>query len=157
MKDFFTISSDEDTETITVFTYSSDEDEDKFKPIEVKPLKELSGFNVVKHEQYGTTSIYVVDEEKKTKPWEKYCTIDEQTAKVRLQSPSLICDFKMWKTLTNGALELLGFPHVTFVRGNMMYPKTKLTQPSIPQPKKFILKSMFINTEGKAFPQLWLE
>ena len=64
MKNFYTIPSDEntdeDTETITVFTYSSDEDEDedKFKPIEVKPLKKLSGFNVVKHEQYGTTSIY---------------------------------------------------------------------------------------------------
>ena len=104
MKDFFTISSDEDTEKITVFTYSSGEDEDKFKPIEVKPLKELSGFNVVKHKQYGMTSIYVVDEEKKTKPWEKYCTIlgfvktkyGEQTAKVRLQSLGLVCDFKMF-------------------------------------------------------------
>ena len=67
MKDFFTIPSDEntdeDTETKTVFTYSSDEDEDEFKPIEIKPLRELPGFNVVKHEQYGTTSIYVVDEE----------------------------------------------------------------------------------------------
>ena len=46
MEDFFTISSDEDTETLTVFTKSSDEDE--FKLIEVKPLKELPGFNVVK-------------------------------------------------------------------------------------------------------------
>ena len=66
MEDFFTISSDEDTETLSVFTKSSDEDE--FKLIEVKPLKELPGFNVVKHNQHGPTSIYVVDEEKKTEP-----------------------------------------------------------------------------------------
>ena len=80
----------------------------------------------------------------------------EQKAEVRLQSPGLVCDFKMWETLTNGALERVGFPHVTFVWGNMMYPKTKLTQPNIPQPKNFILKSVFIE-EGKAYPQLWLE
>ena len=42
-KDFFTIPLDEDTETITVITYSSDEDEDEFKPIAVKPFKELRG------------------------------------------------------------------------------------------------------------------
>ena len=59
----------------------------------------------------------------KTKLGEKYCTIlgfvkmkyGEQKAEVRLQSLCLVCDFKMWETLTNGALELLGFPNVMFV------------------------------------------
>ena len=100
-------------QTITVFSYSSDEDE--FKPIEVKPHKELRGYNVVRHEKYGTTSIYVVDEGEKTRPWGKYCTIlgfvktkyGEQKSEVRLQSPYLVCDLKMWETLINGGLELL--------------------------------------------------
>ena len=78
----------------------------------------------------------------------------EQKAYVRLQSSGLVYDFKQWVRLTNGALELLGFPHVTFVWGNMMYLKTKLTHPTRLKPKKFILKSVFINKEGKAFPQL---
>ena len=137
------------------FIESSDEDE--FKLTEIKPFKKFRGFNVVKREQYGTTSIYVVDEEKKTKQWEKECTIlcleteyGVQKAIVKLQSPGLVCYFKMWETEINGALELLGFPHVTFVYDNMMYPKTKLIQP---QPKNFILKSVFIK-EGKTYPKL---
>ena len=55
-----------------------------------------------------------------------------KTAKIKLQPPGLVCAFKMCETLTSCALELLGFPHVMFVWGNMMYPKTKLTQPNIP-------------------------
>ena len=138
-----------------------DDDPDKFNPIKVK---ELSGFNVVKHKQYGTTSIYVVDKDLKTRPCEKkYYAIlglvkmkyGDQKANVRLQSPALVYDFKNWETLIKGALEILGFPHVTFIWGNMMYPKTKLLLTT--QPKSFILKNVFINKEGKAYPQLWLE
>ena len=142
-KDFITIPSDEETEAekITVITYSSDEDE--FKPIEVKPRKELRQYKVVKHIQHGTTSIYVVDEEWKTEPWLECCTIfgfvktkyGEQKANVKIQSPGLVRYFKQWETLINGGLELLGFSHVTFVWGNMMYPKTKLTHPTWPKPK----------------------
>ena len=145
-KDFITISSDKETEAeaITVTTYSSDKDEDEFKPIEVKPLKELRQYKVVKHEQYGTTSNNVVDEEWKIKPWHECYTIlgfvktkyGEQKANVKLQLPCLVQYFKQWETLINGGLELLGFPHVTFVWGNMMYPKTKLTHPTRPKPKK---------------------
>ena len=74
---------------------SSDEDEDEFKLIEVKPCKKLRGYHVVKHEKYGTFSIYLVDEEENTRPWEKKCTIlsfkkskyGEQKAEVKLESP----------------------------------------------------------------------
>ena len=69
---------------------------------------------------------------KKTKLWEKYCAIlrfvKAKYGEQKAESPGLVCDFKMSETLTNDALELLGFPHVTFVWGNMIYPKTKLTQ-----------------------------
>ena len=124
-------------------------------------------FNVVKDEQHGTTSIHILREDLNTKPWEKYCTIDDfvktkynyRKANVRLNSPGLVSDFKQWELLINGGLEVTGFPNakVTFVWGNMMYPKTKLTHRIRPQPKNFILKSVFINKEGKAYPQLWLE
>ena len=82
---------------------SSDEDEDEFKPKEVKPCKKLREYNFVKHEKYGTTNIYVVDEEEKNRPWEKNCTIlsfkkseyGEQKAEVKLESPGLVCAFKL--------------------------------------------------------------
>ena len=161
MEDFFTISSDKDE-----FTKSSDEDD--FKPIKVKLRRVCDDdFNVVKHKQHGATSIYVLRKDLNTKPWEKYCTIDDfvktkyndRKANVRLHSPGLVFYFKQWETLINGGLEIIGFTNakITFVWGNMMYPKTKLTHRIIPQPKNFILKSVFINKEGKAYPQLWLE
>ena len=84
---------------------------------------------------------------RKNRPWEKNCTIlsfkkskyGEQKAEVKLESPGLVCAFKLWETMINGGLELLGFLHLMFVWGNMIYPKTKLT--STQNQKTFYLKA----------------
>ena len=169
MTEVFTLSPDEFTESVDVFTESLDEfteSIDGFTKIkEIKPLKELPGFKVVKHKQHSTTSIYVVHKNLEHESRHKYCTIldfvrtkyGDRKANVRLQSSGLVDFFKKWETLINGGLEIMGFPTVTLLWGNRMYPKTKLTHPIRPESKEFILKSVFINKKSKAYQQLWLE
>ena len=121
-------------------------------------------FDRVYYEKYNTSRINIVENgilvPKEVKEHCEILKIDEtkyshRKAVVQLVQPDLCNLMEVWETQINEYLKVEGISPITIVYGNKIYPKTKIHNPN--DASFIIIKSVWINDEGKPFLQLWLE
>ena len=112
-------------------------------------------FHRIVYEKYGTSIIIVKGASLKLEKCEilqrEETKYGYQKAVLKL-SPEKVIKMKKIEKEVNEHLEKEGLPHIKLVYGNRVYPKI-----NIDDPKTVKLISVWINTEKKTFPHLWLE
>ena len=125
-------------------------------------MNEKLEFYHVSYEKYNTSRIIILNGSLKLKE-ENFRIInkieetdyDYRKAVVELEQFDLCKLINNWETQINKYLKGQGIPPIKFLYGNKIYPKTKIDNPTDASVIKF--KGVWINKEGKSFPQLWLE